>query len=414
MHTRVPSVVSIVKRHVSRGRIHGSQLDDYSQRCCDTSPLDVFTGTNPFERIRSAVPATARRINRSARLTRGTMLAMICRDYAAFEFNMRACLSRNFVRPAVPRTDPLSRTKKQNYNSAIELAHISIAKLGWLCIAPTHNDVRYDVLRKPRLSARVLPQRFQPVPERLGLFGKQPHRDACGALREFGRALGAGRCQPRAPMRQRLMRPGEPLEHFEILAVAEPVAQPLGFVGPHPAEARPQRLDQFHLIAQIDDALAQRVQIFGARQRPVGRNALARAAVADRRVAPRSRRNRTDRAAMLDRRRRGVDPGDDGVAQRPASAPPASSLPRNASMRPRMVAASVPTAPCPFEQVVEGVERRLAVAGMGQRAGVVARLVAPARRIGDERRQKPHQRAPFLHGAAEIVHGVLARTLRIE
>ncbi len=62
-------------------------------------------------------------------------------------------------------------------------------------------------------------------------------------------------------MRQRLMRFGEPHEHFEVLAAAEPVAQPFGFVGPHAAEARPQRLDQFHLVAQIDDALAQRVQI---------------------------------------------------------------------------------------------------------------------------------------------------------
>ena len=50
-------------------------------------------------------------------------------------------------------------------------------------------------------------------------------------------------------MRQRLMRLGETLEHFQILTSAEPVAQPFGFVGPHPAEPRPQRFDQLDLIA---------------------------------------------------------------------------------------------------------------------------------------------------------------------
>jgi hypothetical protein len=134
-------VVSIDRPHVSRGRIHGPQLDDYS-RCCDTPPVDFFTGTNPLERIGSAVPETARRINQSTRLTRGTQLPMICRDYAAFEAPMCECLLKNFVRPSIPRTNPIIRTKKQNYRFAIDLAHISIAKLGWLRVAPTHKDVR--------------------------------------------------------------------------------------------------------------------------------------------------------------------------------------------------------------------------------------------------------------------------------
>jgi hypothetical protein len=33
--------------------------------------------------------------------------------------------------------------------------------------------------------------------------------------------------------------------------------------------------------------------------------------------------------------------------------------------------------------------------------------------VGDERLQESHQRAPFLHLAAKIVHGLLARPLRI-
>jgi hypothetical protein len=37
---------------------------------------------------------------------------------------------------------PIIRTKKQNYCFAIDLAHISIAKFGWLRVAPTRNDVR--------------------------------------------------------------------------------------------------------------------------------------------------------------------------------------------------------------------------------------------------------------------------------
>ena len=64
-------------------------------------------------------------------------------------------------------------------------------------------------------------------------------------------------------------------------------------------------------------------------------------------------------------------------------------------------------------EVVEGVERRLAVARARERAGVVARLLAQAHRVRDEGLEQPHQRAPLLHGAAEIVHGVLARSLRI-
>ena len=118
-------------------------------------------------------------------------------------------------------------------------------------------------------AATALPQHFQPMPERLGLFGEQPNRDARRALRQLSRAFAGGWRQLRAPMRQWLMRPGQPLEHFEILALAKPPAQPLGFLGPHFAKARPQRLDQFHLVAQIDDALAQPMQVVGAGQRPV-------------------------------------------------------------------------------------------------------------------------------------------------
>ena len=101
-----------------------------------------FTGTNPFERICSGASRTARRMNRSVVLTRGTLSPMICRDCDTFKTGMCARLPKDFVQQAVPRTNPIVRTKKQNYSFAIDLAHISIAKFGWLSVAPTHDDVR--------------------------------------------------------------------------------------------------------------------------------------------------------------------------------------------------------------------------------------------------------------------------------
>jgi hypothetical protein len=69
---------------------------------------------------------------------------MICRDCAALEAGMCVRLPKNFVQRAVPRTNLIIRTKKQNYCFAIDLAHISIAKLGWLCAPRQHiDDVRY-------------------------------------------------------------------------------------------------------------------------------------------------------------------------------------------------------------------------------------------------------------------------------
>ena len=64
------------------------------------------------------------------------------------------------------------------------------------------------------------------------------------------------------------------------------------------------------------------------------------------------------------------------------------------------------------DEVVEGVERGLAVARPRQRARVVARLLAPAHRVRDERLEQPHQRPPLLHGATELVHGLLRSIAR--
>jgi len=69
--------------------------------------------------------------------------------------------------------------------------------------------------------------------------------------------------------------------------------------------------------------------------------------------------------------------------------------------------------PTGSRNVVERIERRLAVTGGAQRARVVARLGAPARRVGEEGIEQPHQGAPLLHGTAELVHRVLARALGV-
>jgi hypothetical protein len=50
---------------------------------------------------------------------------------------------------------------------------------------------------------------------------------------------------------------------------------------------------------------------------------------------------------------------------------------------------------------------------MGERAGVVACLMPPTRGIGNERGQESHQRPPFFHGAAEVMHGRLIGALGV-
>src|SRR5262252_3161829 len=90
-----------------------------------------------------------------------------------------------------------------------------------------------------RLDSRLRGNERSNMPTRLGLLRKETMGDARRALRQVGGAFAAGRRQPRTPARQRLMRRREPLEHFEVLAAAEPFAQPFCLLGPHPAEARP-------------------------------------------------------------------------------------------------------------------------------------------------------------------------------
>src|SRR5207247_9055975 len=62
---------------------------------------------------------------------------------------------------------------------------------------------------------------------------------------------------------------------------------------------------------------------------------------------------------------------------------------------------------------VGGIERGSAVAGMGERTGMVARLAPPAVGVRNEGLQQAHERAPLLHGSAEIMHGGLIGEFRV-
>ena len=56
---------------------------------------------------------------------------------------------------------------------------------------------------------------------------------------------------------------GEIRKHREVLAGTELVAQALCLFGPHFTKARPKRFNQIHLVAMLDHAAAQVMQVFG-------------------------------------------------------------------------------------------------------------------------------------------------------
>jgi hypothetical protein len=99
--------------------------------------------------FRSGVPKTARRQNESAIPTRGTSVAIICRDYAAFEAELRTLVSKNCVEAVVSRTKLIIRAQLQNNNSAILATHISIAKIGWLGVAQARKDILHEFFMTP-------------------------------------------------------------------------------------------------------------------------------------------------------------------------------------------------------------------------------------------------------------------------
>src|SRR5215471_20119419 len=103
----------------------------------------------------------------------------------------------------------------------------------------------------------VFPQRSEALPKCFGLFGEQPPGEALGGRHVGGLTLRDQWGQARAPTGKRLMWFGQSPQYHEVLVSAEAVAQPLRLGNPHPHELRPQRLDEFHLIAMLDHALAE-------------------------------------------------------------------------------------------------------------------------------------------------------------
>jgi hypothetical protein len=65
-----------------------------------------------WNRFRSEFPDAARRINKSARLTRRILSAGIWRYYVVIEADVTAHLLKNFLSATVPRAKPIIRTKK--------------------------------------------------------------------------------------------------------------------------------------------------------------------------------------------------------------------------------------------------------------------------------------------------------------
>src|ERR1700750_581715 len=119
------------------------------------------------------------------------------------------------------------------------------------------------------------PERDDTLAESLRLLGKELTGKPRGRFEMRVAPRLDCRRQTRAPRRERLMRGGEIGEHGEILAVSEPVAQPLRFLSPHFGETWPERLDQVELVPMFDHAAAEVVQMFGLRFGPVLRNKLA-------------------------------------------------------------------------------------------------------------------------------------------
>ena len=137
-HTRMTQ--SITRRDVNSAR--GSQSPNCTRavdRSADRSLTNIRSAVvthPPFAVSReqmhpngfcSGFPEPARR---TATLTRETLLASMCRYCAVFKAALRAHLAEISVRPVIRRTNPIIHMKKQNYSFAIDLAHISIAKLG--------------------------------------------------------------------------------------------------------------------------------------------------------------------------------------------------------------------------------------------------------------------------------------------
>jgi hypothetical protein len=103
------------------------------------------------------------------------------------------------------------------------------------------------------------PQRGKALPECLGLFGKKPPGEALRGSDVSRLPFRNQGLKLRTPAGERLMGPGQSLQDDEVVVGAEAVAQALRLGNPQAHELRPQRVGKFHLVAMLDDALAESV-----------------------------------------------------------------------------------------------------------------------------------------------------------
>ena len=120
--------------------------------------------------------------------------------------------------------------------------------------------VRCSPFAYSRFSLPPVPQAHQPPAERLRPLGKDPPGDTPRDRR-------APPAAPRSPTAAASASApaadavGEAGQHREVVVVAEPVAQLLRLARPTPADPRPQRPDDLHLVAVHDHPLAEVVQL---------------------------------------------------------------------------------------------------------------------------------------------------------
>ena len=251
------------------------------------------------------------------------------------------------------------------------------------------------------------PQRAEPLAERLRLFREQAAGKAAGVLQMRGAAVLDHRREPRAPGRQQPMRRGEARQNRQILAGAELVAQALRLLHPQLGEARPQRLDQLHLVAVLDHAPAQVVQMVGVGLRPMVRHQLTRAPIGGGEPVGNAVEVDCGERPVLQRQCGIVEIAGDLLAQRGREGRRLLSVAQRGQARADGLRRGGRERQLRLVQILERIEGCLGVARAGEQAHEIARFGAHlidrgAARAGEQAQQRP----PALEGLAHVVHGV--------
>jgi len=260
-------------------------------------------------------------------------------------------------------------------------------------------------MRRRRLSAAAVPQRLDAAAKRLRLLGKNALGKPPRRRRMVRLPLIDRRREPGTPRRQRSMRRGQSGEHDEVMVRAQTFAQPLRLRYPQLAQARPHRLDEFHLVAVRDDALAQLMQLFGLRLRPCGGQHAPRPPVLAGKLAGEIAKGHILQGPGIDRvggaRERRMELLAQLRRQRHFSRPAGvfDTGAHSGKRRFRQVGLGL-------FQIGKRVERSLGVAGAGELVRKIARVGPQPAVLGPkEWLDQPEKGAPALHRLAEVVNG---------